>query len=112
MGRIIMGMFDNILYKGREYQTKDTPMQGLCLYEIRGNELWYKNVEYEWIDGDGPFGGYMNEVSHKWEFCSNFDGSVRFYREDKERGGYKNDQWIEYKALFMDGKIIKFQRIT
>jgi hypothetical protein len=32
-----------------------------------------------------------------------FDGQIRFYR-----AGANRDTWIEYKALFMDGKIIKF----
>lgn len=107
-----MGMFDNILYKGKEYQTKDTPAQGLELYEIRGGELWYKDVEREWVDDDqGMWGGYFKEVSHEWKFCDKFDGLIRFYREDKENGGYKNNKWIEYKALFMDGKVIKLERL-
>jgi hypothetical protein len=51
-------------------------------------------------------------VSHEWKFCKDFDGLIRFYREDKENGGYKNSAWIEYKALFMDGKIIKFEQVN
>jgi len=100
-----MGMFDTIRYKNHEYQTKDTPEQGLELYEIRGDELWYKQVEREWVkDGDALFGGYLTEISHEWKFCDKFDGLIRFYRSE-------NDLWIEYKALFMDGKIIKLEEI-
>jgi hypothetical protein len=36
---------------------------------------------------------------------------IRFYREDKDSGGYKNDAWVEYRALFMDGKIIKLTEV-
>jgi hypothetical protein len=43
--------------------------------------------------------------------CDKFDGLVRFYREDEDNGGYKADKWIEYKALFMDGKILKIEKI-
>ena len=107
-----MGMFDHITYEGQKYQTKDTPDQFISDYEIRENELWYRRVESKWVEGGGGlFGGHLEEVSHCWEFCEDFDGSVRFYREDKENGGWKNDKWIEYKALFMNGKIIKFERV-
>lgn len=107
-----MGVFDEILYKRELYQTKDTPAQCLELYEIRDDELWYKEVEREWYEeDDSPFGGYLREISHEWKFCKDFDGLIRFYREDTENGGYKNDAWLEYKALFMDGKIIKLERV-
>lgn len=106
-----MGMFDYITFEGKEYQTKDTPEQFMANYEIRGDELWYKNVEYEWDkDQDALFGGYLKEISHEWVFCKNFDGKIIFYREDEENGGYKNNAWIEYQALFMDGKIIKMEK--
>jgi hypothetical protein len=105
-----MGMFDHIKFEGNEYQTKDTPSQGLDTYEIRGDELWFKDVELEWEKDGGLFGGYFKEVSHEWKRCSDFDGLIRFYREDKENGGYKKNKWIEYRALFMDGKIIKIKR--
>jgi hypothetical protein len=107
-----MGVFDEILYNRELYQTKDTPAQCLELYEIRGDELWYKEVEREYVKDEEHFlGGYFTEVSHEWKFCNKFDGLIRFYREDKENGGYKEDKWIEYRALFMDGKIIKLEEI-
>lgn len=108
-----MGMFDELLYKDEVYQTKDTPQQTLDTYEIRsGGELWWRKTEYEWVeDKDALFGAYMKEISHEWVFCKDFDGKVRFYREDKENGGHKHNAWIEYEALFMDGKIIKFKKI-
>jgi len=106
-----MGMFDSIHFEGKEYQTKDTPEQALDTYEIRGDELWWRKTEHDWVeDEDAMFGGYLQETSHEWIFCENFDGLIRFYREDEDNGGYKNNAWIEYKALFMNGKIIKFER--
>lgn len=108
-----MGVFDYIRFEGNDYQTKDTPDQFLFTYEIRGNELWLRKVESEWVEDEGLlFGGYFKEVSHEWVFCNYFDGAITFYREDKENGGYKNDAWIEYKALFMDGKMIKLVKIN
>jgi hypothetical protein len=99
-----MGMFDYIKYEGREYQTKDTPAQALEYYEIRNDELWYEDHDLEFIDEPGMlFGGYYKKVNVQWKFLSDFDGAVRFYRMDDD-----NDNiWIEYKALFMDGKIVK-----
>lgn len=108
-----MGMFDSLWFEKNEYQTKDTPQQSMDTYEIRGDELWWRKVDYEWVEEkDSLFGGHLNEVSHEWLFCEKFDGLIRFYREDKENGGYKSNKWIEYKALFMDGKIIKFEQIN
>lgn len=106
-----MGMFDYLNFEGKEYQTKDTPQQGMDLYEIRGDELWWKKCQYEWEESDGAlFGGYLREVSHEWLFCHKFDGLIRFYRSDKENGGYEANAWEEWEALFMDGKIIKLGR--
>jgi hypothetical protein len=108
-----MGMFDYINFEGKKYQTKDTPAQYLEEYEIRGTELWFKNVEREVVnDNDSFFGFYLEEVSHEWKFCNDFDGSIRFYREDNLNGGYKEGKWIEYKALFMDGKMIKIEEVN
>lgn len=103
-----MGMFDYLSYNGKLYQTKDTPAQTMEIYEIRGDELWFKKVESEWVEDEKAFfGGYLEPISSIWEFCEDFDGLIRFYREDVENGGHKHNAWIEYKALFMDGKIIK-----
>lgn len=101
-----MGMFDYINYKGNEYQTKDTPEQCMETYEIRGDELWFKKVERDWVEDESSlFGGYLKEISHEWEFCNSFDGAIMFYRTT---GG---DSWEEYKILFMDGKIIKMEKM-
>ena len=108
-----MGMFDYINYEGHQYQTKDTPNQAMDYYEIRGDELWVETYDAEWIDSaDSLFGGYIEKRNETWVFCSDFDGAITFYREDTKNGGYKNNAWIQYKALFMNGKIIKFTQIV
>jgi hypothetical protein len=102
-----MGMFDYITYRDKEYQTKDTPEQFMEHYAIRGDELWYKKVEREWIeDKISMIGGGLEEISFEWVFCNKFDGVICFYRpieNDTQR------EWEEYKALFMNGKLIKME---
>jgi len=106
-----MGMFDYLRYEDKQYQTKDTPQQCIDTYEIRGNELWWRKVEYEWVEEkDWIFSGHLNEVSHEWLFCDRFDGVIDFYREDKDNGGWEKNAWIEYHALFNNGKMIKLER--
>ena len=101
-------MFDYLYYEGAKYQTKDTPAQGCDNYKIENGELWYENYESEWVEDKERFlGGYIHQFNERWECCHDFDGVIDFYREDKENGGYKNNAWIEYHSLFMDGKMIK-----
>lgn len=105
-------MFDYITYGGEKYQTKDTPDQFMSDYEIRGNELWYRKTETEWVEDENSlFGGHLEELSAEWLFLKDFDGAIQFYRKDKENGGYKADNWKEYKALFMDGRMIKIAEV-
>jgi hypothetical protein len=108
-----MGMFDYVFYKEHQYQSKDTPAQLLDNYKIDLDPdsghwyLWYEEYDAEWVDGEGIFGGGLKKFNERWVRCDGFDGLVRFYREDDERGGYKADAWVEYKALFMNGHMIK-----
>lgn len=102
-----MGMFDYLYYRGEEYQTKDTPAQALDDYRIEQEQLWYLEYESEWTEGEGQFGGSLVKSNQHWILCDDFDGVIRFYREDRDRGGHKQDAWIEYEALFMDGNMIK-----
>ena len=111
-------MFDNLYYEGKEYQTKDTPNQAIDKYKIETDQdsghqyLWVEEYDCEWVEEpERLLGGYLKQFNERWVCCHDFDGVIQFYREDKENGGYKNDAWIEYKALFMDGKVIKFERI-
>jgi hypothetical protein len=105
-----MGMFDNIEYRGREYQTKDTPLQTLDNYKIEQDQdsghwyLWHEEYDAEWVAEEGLFGGSMRQSNHRWVCCDTFDGLIRFYyyrsNEDQE----------EYEALFMDGRVLKIKQ--
>ena len=102
-----MGMFDYLYYCGNQYQTKDTDAQLLDNYRIEDDRLWHEKYDSEWQEGEGIFGGGLRKWNERWVPCDDFDGLIRFYREDLDRGGYKADAWIEYQALFMDGHMIK-----
>ena len=107
-----MGMFDNIEYRGRQYQTKDTPLQTLDNYKIEQDQdsghwrLWHEEYDSEWVDSDenALFGGTFHQSNHRWVCCDDFDGLIRFYyyrsNEDQE----------EYEALFMDGQMLKIRQ--
>ena len=111
-----MGMFDQLYYQGEEYQTKDTPRQALDNYKIELDQtsghwyLWYEDYDAEWLENVGLFGGSLRKFNERWVPCDDFDGLVRFYREDQERGGYKADAWVEFQALFMNGQMIKLKQ--
>ena len=102
-----MGMFDYLYYRGNQYQTKDTDAQLLDAYRIEDDCLWHEEYDSEWVDGEGIFGGGLLKSNERWVLCDDFDGLIRFYREDLDRGGYKADAWVEYEALFMNGQMIK-----
>jgi hypothetical protein len=102
-----MGMFDNIQYKGDEYQTKDTPSQLLDNYKIEQDQtsghwfLWHEEYDVDWVEEPDRFGGgYMKQSNHRWVHCAEFDGNLRFYNSDRE-----------YRTLFMDGKMIKIKEV-
>jgi hypothetical protein len=105
-----MGMFDNIEYRGRQYQTKDTPLQTLDNYKIEQDQdnghwyLWHEEYDSEWIQTVGsPFGGNLQQSNQRWVRCDDFDGAIRFYY-------YRSDEdQEEYKALFMDGRMLKIR---
>ena len=102
-------MFDNLEYRGRQYQTKDTPLQTLDNYKIEQDQdsghwhLWHEEYDSEWVDSDGFLGGTIVQSNERWVCCDDFDGLIRFYyyrsQEDQE----------EYRALFMDGRMIKIK---
>lgn len=107
-----MGMFDNIRYEskfpGRQFQTKDTPSQGLDLYEIREDgTLWYQDYDARWVeDHNALFGGYLDQYNHRWIFEERFTGEIRFYDYDT-----KKNIWDEYSGYFVRGKLENFQII-
>ena len=104
-----MGMFDYINYKGEVYQTKDTSMQLLDHYKIEtdlesGHEyLWHEEYDLEFVEPPESLFGNLRQFNQRWVRCDNYDGLIRFYRPGDDK-----KTWIQYIALFMDGKIIKF----
>ena len=113
-------MFDEIHYQGEVYQTKDTPCQTLDKYKIEHDQdsghiyLWHEEYDAEWIeDNDGFLGGYLRQFNERWVHCHDFDGLIRFYRAalENKHESWKQDAWIEYKALFMNGQLLKIERI-
>lgn len=67
-----MGMFDYITYKGKTYQTKNTPSQFLENYKIdQNNMLWHEACEYETVDNEEAFLGMQIITKNKeWAPCS------------------------------------------
>lgn len=105
-----MGMFDNIEYKGRQYQTKDTPLQTLDNYKIEQDQdsghwyLWHEEYDSEWVDDeDSLFGTTRVQSNERWVCCHDFDGLICFYWYRSEE-----DQEV-YEALFMDGRMLKIK---
>jgi hypothetical protein len=107
-----MGLFDHLYYEGHEYQSKDTPTQALDNYKIEHDQdsghiyLWHEEYDAEWVDDEGLFGGSIKTSNHRWVCCHEFDGNIRFYRTEN-----KGETWIEYSALFMDGKLLRIKEI-
>lgn len=102
-----MGMFDNIEYRGKQYQTKDTPAQMLDNYKIEQDQdsghwrLWHEEYDAKWVDDEGLFGGSIEQSNHRWVHCWDFDGAIRFY-------WYRSEQdQEEYRSLFMNGQMLK-----
>jgi hypothetical protein len=108
-----MGMFDYFHYNGEEFQTKDLD-NALYNYELREDgTLWREHFTIVLHSEPGTtLGSWAEYKDHHWVFEKSFDGSVQFYREDKGNGGYKANKWIEYKALFMDGKLLKLEKLS
>ena len=106
-------MFDNIIYEGREYQTKDTPHQSLDKYKIEVDQcsghlfLWHEAYTAKFVNDDSSlFGTRMETFNHRWECCHDFDGVIDFYRSED-----KGKTWVEYHSLFMNGQLLKIERV-
>jgi hypothetical protein len=104
-----MGMFDYLYYKGNEYQSKDTPAQAMIKYELRDdNTLWREDCDSDWIEDKNAFlGGYIVDKNHRWVFCENFLGEIRFYRSIDR----KKDEWEEYSAYFKNGLLREINEV-
>lgn len=104
-----MGMFDNITYEskfpGKEFQTKDTPSQGLDNYYIKEDgTLWYRDYDARWVeDPNALFGGYLDQYNERIIPQPDFTGEIRFYDYD-----HHNNLLDEYSAYFVKGKMENF----
>lgn len=88
-----MGCFDNILYNGDWYQTKDTPSQFQDNYEIRDGTLWYEDYDTE--DQSDPeakgierLRGIWTKVNLRWRPCPEFTGEIVFYMDSECYSAY------------------------
>ena len=107
-----MGMFDWVEWEGQRYQSKDTPNQLLDEYRIDENGvLWVEEYDAEWVRDEGLFGGSIKQSNHRWRPCEEFSGKMRFYRENRDRGGWNMDAWTEFEAEFKCGLMINLQLI-
>jgi hypothetical protein len=114
------------------FQTKDTPAQRMSSYTITADGYLLANCkEYQWIDTpenvkedatamEAFFNRGYSKVTREWtEQCLHFNGAVEFYdsypHADKKTGddyqhGEFADGWVEYKALFQNGKCIQISQ--
>ena len=108
-----MGMFDYINYQGQEYQTKDTPVQWMDHYKIEVDQdsghtyLWHEARTIKFVPDESRFlGTRMESSNHRWECCHDFDGVIDFYRSED-----KGKTWVTYHSLFMNGQLLKIERV-
>jgi uncharacterized membrane protein len=118
------------------FQTKDTPNQAMSHYKIDGaGLLWVKKVEGHWTESkpvadDAPFREKMAAMSHfviehEWWEEEKFTGAINFYESynhpdyKSPDADYDSDEWrrfvsgwVEYCALFKDGKLIEDIQLT
>ena len=109
-----MGMFDWVEWEGQRYQSKDTPNQLCDEYRIDDlGRLWVEEYDAEWVKDETNilFGMRMDTSNHRWRECQEFSGSIRFYREDTERGGHRANAWMEWQAEFKSGLMIGLKLI-
>ena len=103
-----MGMFDWVEWEGRRYQSKDTPNQLCDEYRIDElGRLWVEEYDAEWVRDETNvlFGMRLDTTNHRWRECQEFSGTMRFYREDTERGGHAANAWKEWEAEFKCGQM-------
>ena len=115
-----LGEAKNVNFNELTYQTKDF-YNALDQYEIREDgTLWVKNIEREWIQGN-PNGktfseriGHVKNIKETWE-QRNYTGEVVFYEgiqySEQANDDWNNDYWIEFKAIFVEGKILKIELV-
>jgi hypothetical protein len=118
------------------FQTKDTPNQAMSHYKIDGaGLLWVKKVDGHWVEGkevadDASFSEKIAAMGHfvvdqEWYEEENFTGAINFYESYTHPDyrfpeyDYDSDEWrrfetgwVEYCALFKNGKLIEDIQLT
>lgn len=116
----------NIKFNETIYQTKDLE----CLlddYTIRKDgTLWITRCEYEHTPGNPEAKSFMDRFGNsklikQWEEQVIYTGEISFYDNFQDSGEldggvWKNDYWVEYTALFINGvisniRLTKFEAI-
>ena len=86
-----------------DLQTKDLG-ESLDTFRVQNGQLFYERVETEWVESNTPdniFGGYAQVVSRNLEERND---SVIVYGCDF-RNAEHFDLWIEFKLIFLNGKL-------
>lgn len=90
-----MGMFDDIKYEGRDFQTKDFDCE-LATYSIEGGRLLKKQWRQE-------CGKVIEAAPHDM----NFHGWLNFYTCNIDPANGSRGKWEEYNAKFVDGALME-----
>ena len=88
-----MGMFDDVKYDGRDFQTKDFECE-MHQYRIEGGRLLRRQVR--WGEGDNIIEDPPLDIG--------FHGWLNFYRGNAR-------EWEEYNAKFTDGNLVEIIRV-
>lgn len=86
-----------------DLQTKDLG-ESLSTFRVQNGQLFYENVVTEWVESNTPnnvFGGYAKTISRNLEERND---SVIVYGCDF-RNAEHFDLWIEFKLVFLNGKL-------
>ena len=101
------------------YQTKSLD-KTMSYFEIRADgTLWEEKHEYKFVEGNPKGESIMDRLPYQkitktWWEKQDITREIVFYegiRDDK----YKNDYWIEFKAIFIKGiletvELVKFEK--
>jgi hypothetical protein len=116
-----LGEAKDVDFNGLIYQTKDLN-NSLESYKIdKDGNLWIKETETEWIEGNPNGKTFSERFGHaelikEWLEPITYTGEVVFYEglqySEQANDDWKNDYWVEYKAIFVAGKIVKIELVS
>lgn len=105
-----MGMFDEVVYKNKKYQTKDLK----CVmgeYRITDDGRLVTDT-YKFVPADKVpirFPRFKKEIIEK-DVDTNHHGRLHFYGMKEGTDGYRDAKWVVYDAKFTNGKLVKIER--